>query len=198
MKKPKPPKPIRRKGAAGAKASAPVAAAVVQQESWWSKIKTPLTIVGGALGLVITISHFWPYINIESTAAASSSNPLSGYFEVLNEQSYSLEDLKIEASLRCARVGYGNNTAPMEKCEPSFHTSKQRWSKRTLRPHEAFEISPGELMMITPPDAMLYAQISIFVSFKPWVMPFHQTREMRFESRRLEDGKVEWLHIPTD
>jgi hypothetical protein len=158
-------------------------------------------VLGGAgavLGLLLTIMRFWPQIAIEPTAAADPSNPFSGYFKIINEQVYVLTDVSIEASLWCARVGRGNNTSPIDKCQRSMSNSKQRWAKHALEPHEAYEITPGDLMFVTPPTALLYAQISIIVSYKPWKLPFGGGKEVHFESRRLPDGKIEWLHIPVD
>ena len=71
---------------------------------------------------------------------------MSGYFKITNEQTYPIEDLSVEVSLRCAKIGRGNDTLPMNKCEPSMHTSKQRWTKHKLDAHEPYEISPGEML----------------------------------------------------
>jgi hypothetical protein len=147
--------------------------------------------------LLLTALHFWPQLSIEPTAAAEPPNPLSGYFKITNEQVYSLTDVGIEVSPRCARIGRGDYTAPMANCLPSMLDSKQLWRNHTLEPHEPYEITPGDLIAVTP-GALLYAQISFFVSFKPWRIPYHLTKELRFESRRRSDGKIEWLHIPAD
>jgi hypothetical protein len=211
MKKPKRPKLITKR------ASLSTAAAPISQQSstaaapisspqgskgWWSKlmaIAKGLGSVGTALGLLYMIMHFWPQISVEPTATADSSNPLSGYYKITNEQGYPLTDVSVEASLRCARIGRGNNTSPMDKCEPSMHTSKRLWTNHTLEPHEPYEITPGDIFFVTPPTALLYAQISIFVSYKLWKLPIpFPKKEFRFQSRRLSDGKIEWLHLPAD
>jgi hypothetical protein len=144
------------------------------------------------LGALYRILHFWPQISVEPSAAAEASNPLSTYFKITNEQVYALQDVSIEASLRCARMGRGSYTAPMERCEDSMHTSKKRWTKHALAPHEPYEISPGDLLFVTP-GALLYAQMSIFVTFQPSRLPFHLNKEARFETWRLDDGSVQWL-----
>ena len=73
----------------------------------------------------------------------------SGYFKITNEQFYPIEDLSVEVSLRCAKIGRGTDTSPMNKCEPSMHTSKQRWTKHTLDgPTSSYEISPGEMLLV--------------------------------------------------
>ena len=60
-------------------------------------------------------------------------------------------------------------------------------------------------MIFITPGGMLYSQISIYVSFKPWIIPiWWPEQEYRFETRVRSDGKVDWLqnseqlvfHIP--
>jgi len=144
------------------------------------------------------LDHWWPQISVEPSAAADLiSNPLSGYFKITNEQTYRYEDLSVEVSLRCVKMGRGTDTSPMNKCEPSMHSSPQRWTKHTLDAHESYEISPGETLFVTP-GALLYAQLDVFVSFQPWKVPWRIDRPFRFESRRLTDGTFQWLHIPND
>lgn len=190
MKKPKRPRPVAKRNS--------IRTPISQKPT--SRLARGVGVVSGigtVLTLVYTILRFWPQVSVEPTAAAEPSNPLSGYFKVTNEQGYPLTDVSVEVSLRCARIGLGDNTSPMDKCLPSMHTSKQRWTKHTLEPHEPYEITPGDLIFVTP-GALLYAQISFFVSYRPWKIPYHLDKELRFESRKRADGKIEWLHIPAD
>jgi hypothetical protein len=188
-KPPKTPKPI-------VKRLQTVAVSKEPEAPVWGWLKK-LGSIGAALALIYTVLCFWPQLSIDPTAAAEPSNPISGYFKITNEQVYPLTDVSIEVSLRCARIGRGDDTSPMDKCLPSMHSSKQLWSNHTLEPHEPYEITPGDLMFVTP-GALLYAQISFFVSYRPRKIPYHLSKELRFESRRRSDGKIEWLHIPAD
>src|ERR1700692_1014581 len=181
----------------GVKRIQPSATSSAQSESTVLSVIRKIGAIGAILGLLYTILRFWPQLSIEPTAAAEPSNPLSGYFKVTNEQGYPLTDVGIEVSLRCARIGLEDNTSPMEKCPPSMRTSKQLWTNHTLEPHEPYEISPGDLLFVTP-GVLLYAQISFYISYKPWKVPYHLNKELRFETRRRSDGKIEWLHIPAD
>jgi len=197
MKKPPKPKPKRPRGAVPPVEKKEIPA---QSEEWWSSWKRLFAVIGGiatVLGLGSTIMHYWPQISVEPTAAAEPSNPFSGYFKITNDQGYPLTNVGIEASLRCAKLGRGDDTSPPKECLPSMHNSKTVWTNHTLEPHEPYEITPGDLMFVTP-GGLLYAQISIFVSYRPWRIPWTMTNELRFQSRRLSDGKIEWLHIPAD
>ena len=76
-----------------------------------------------------------------------------------------------------------------------MQSSRHEWNKRTLTADEAYEISLGDVLFAAP-SALLYAEISINVTYTPWVLPYHLNKEIRFYSRRKENGKIEWLHKP--
>jgi hypothetical protein len=145
---------------------------------------------------IALIAYWWPRISIEPSAAADVANPLSTIFRITNDQGYSLEDLSVEVSLRCFTLGRGD-PPPMAKCLPSMHTSASRWENHALGPHEPYDINPGEKLWATP-GRLLSAQLDFFVSFQPWKIPYRFTMPFRFESRRLADGTLQWLRIPSD
>jgi hypothetical protein len=148
--------------------------------------------------LAISLGDLWPKISIEPSAAAEPQNPFSGVFKIINDQNYELTNVSVEVSLRCARIGRGDATSPMDRCEPSMHTAEKLWAHHKFQPHESYEITPGNLLFVTPPTALLYAQMSFYISYRPWRFPFQMTKELRFQSRRTSDGKMEWLHLPAD
>ncbi len=203
-RKPRPKKPQRAISSSNAKAAPqppqeevrrPFNSALIVKIA--SVVGTLLTLAAAIIGLPLAIFHWWPQITVEPSAAADLiSNPLSGYFKITNEQTYPIEDLSVEVSLRCAKIGRGDDT-PIKDCPPSMHTSKQRWTKHTLDAHESYEISPGEMLFVTP-GALLYAQLDVLVSFQPWKVPHRFDMPFRFETRRPSDGGIQWVHIPND
>jgi hypothetical protein len=116
---------------------------------------------------------------------------------VTNTTFYTLEDGRIEATLWCAKIGLGSDTTPVDRCERGMQSSRHEWNKRTLTAEEAYEISLGDVLFATP-SALLYAEISINVTYTPWVLPYHLNKEIRFYSRRKESGEIEWLHKPLE
>jgi hypothetical protein len=148
------------------------------------------------IGIGVAVAECWPRISIEPTASADELNPFTGYMKVTNEQFYTITDVSIEAFSWCVKIGLGSDTSPVDRCERSMPSSTHRWLKRRLGPHEPYEITPGDVLLVTPPTALLYAQISISVRYEPWFLPLHFDKEMRFESRKRKDGRIEWLHIP--
>jgi len=159
----------------------------------WKRWAGAVAALVGVLG----IFRYSPWIEMKATAEADPNNPLSTVFEITNEQFYDLRDFSIEVSLRCGKIGRGNNTDPIDCRLPSMRSSSQRWSQHVLGGHASYEFTPGDAVFITP-GAMLYAQISIYVSFTPWLIPWWPEQEFRFETRVRSDGKVDWLHIPND
>jgi hypothetical protein len=151
----------------------------------------------GAVVTIAGIAKFFPLIDVKAIAEADPVNPLSAVFELKNEQVYELRDLSIEVSLRCAKLGYGKNDDPIDCRRPSLRSDSKRWSQHTLGAGQPYDFTPGERMFITP-GGMRYVQISIYVSFKPWLLPWWPEQEYRFETRVRSDGKVDWLRIPND
>ena len=64
------------------------------------------TVLTGAIGL----SVLWPRVTVEPTSAAEASNRVSSIFKVTNTTFYTLEDVRIEATLWCAKIGLGSDT----------------------------------------------------------------------------------------
>jgi hypothetical protein len=151
---------------------------------------TLFTVFTGAVVL-------WPRVTVEPTGTAEASNPFSGVFKVTNAQFYTLEDVRIEAILWCVKIGLGTDTTPIDRCERGMPSSKHEWNKRTLTADEAYEISLGDVLFATP-STLLYAEISVNVTFTPWVVAYHYNKEFRFYSRRKEKGEIEWLHRPLE
>ena len=172
-------------------------ATTVDLERWLAKgFGVFLAIFGvltGSAGLFI----LWPRLTVEPTNAPEPSNPFSGTFKVANTQFYPLDDVRIEAYLWCAKIGRGTDTTPPTVCERGSASSKQEWNKRTLAADDAYDIDVGDVLFVTP-SALLYADISIKVSYTPWVVPYHFNKEFRFYTRRKDDGGIEWLHKPLD
>jgi hypothetical protein len=87
----------------------------------------------------------------------------------------------IEATLWCAKIGLGSDTTPADRCERGMQSSRHEWNKRTLTADEAYEISLGDVLFAAP-SAPLYAEISLNVTYTPWVLPYHLNKEIGFYS----------------
>jgi hypothetical protein len=179
-------------------------ATTVQLKRRWEKILRVFGvisgIVAGAVGLsagAFGLLNEWPRPTIELTYAPEASNPFSGIFKVENTRFYPLDDVRIEAYLWCAKIGRGTDTTPPTMCKRGMASSKREWNKRGLAADDPYEIDVGDVLFATP-SALLYGDISINVSYTPWVVPYHFNKEFRFYTRRKDDGGIEWLHKPLD
>jgi hypothetical protein len=170
----------------------------------WAKVLRVFGVIfgifAGAVGLfagAVGLLTEWPRPTIEVTNAPEASNPFSGIFKVANTRFYPLEDVRIEAYLWCAKIGRGTDTTPPTMCKRGMASSKREWNKRTVAADDSYEIDVGDVLFATP-SALLYGDISINVSYTPWVVPYHFNKEFRFYTRRKDDGGIEWLHKPLD
>jgi hypothetical protein len=152
-----------------------------------------VSLFAAALG----IFNEWPRPTVEPTNAPEASNPFSGIFKVANPRFYPLDDVRIEAYLWCAKIGRGTDTTAPTMCKRGMASSKREWNKRTLAADDSYEIDVGGVLFATP-SALLYADISVKVSYTPWVVRYSFDKEFRFYTRRKDDGGIEWLHKPLD
>jgi hypothetical protein len=156
-------------------------------------IGAAFTVIVGIVGL----SVLWPRLTVEPTGTSEPSNPFSGIFKVANLQNYPLSDVRIEAFLWCNKIGRGTDTSPPTMCERGMASSRSEWNHRTIAADDSYQVEVGDVLFATP-SALLFADISIKVTFDPWMIPFHFRREFRFYTHRRDDGIIEWLHKPLE
>ena len=154
-------------------------------------MKWLVTILGVA-SAIVGILALLPDVTIEPPNAPEVSNPFSGVFRVANGQIYPIEHLHIQAYLWCVKMGTGTDTTPPSVCEKgNISSSRSQWNL-DIAPHGSRQIIAGEVLYGTP-RALLYAEISIKASYRPWFLPIPLEREDRFYTRRKDNGDIEWL-----
>ncbi len=69
-----------------------------------------------------------------------------------------------------------------------------------MSPDEKYQIFIEDLIKVAkiPEDGRmeLNANITIGVDFSPWYAPWRNTKEFRFVTKKLSDGKTYWIPIP--
>jgi hypothetical protein len=155
---------------------------------WWGWLVTVLGVVSVIVGLLVLL----PAVTIEPSNAPEASNPLSGVFKVTNGQIYPIEHVHIQAYLWCTKMGIGTDTTPPSFCEKGNIPSSMPGWNQDIAAHGSRQINAGEVLFVTA-HALLYAEISIKVSYQPWFLPVPLEREEHFYTRRKDNGDVEWL-----
>jgi hypothetical protein len=72
------------------------------------------------------------------------------------------------------------------------------WFIKTLARDEATKIRIDDLFNIHAPAKFGAADISIVVTFNPWIVPYRYTIEYRFRTRAERDGNLSWIPRPLD
>jgi hypothetical protein len=158
-------------------------------KKWWARVAGILTFGMAVVGLTIAI---WPKLTIEPTKDPQASNPFSAAFKVTNGQFYPIESVHIQAYLWCVKMGTGTDTTPPRMCVRGLPSSKRQWDG-DIGPYGSRDIVLEDVLFATP-NFILYAEISIKVTYQLWIVPFPRELERRFYSRRKDDGQIEWLN----
>jgi hypothetical protein len=154
--------------------------------------------LGAAISFIIGSLVLLPQVTIDPTSTPQPSNPFSGVFKVENDSVYPIKHARIVAYLWCAKLGMGTDTTPPSLCmKGNIPSSKSDWDDRTIAPHDSYEVNVGDVLFGTP-QRLLYADISIKVTYQPWFLPSALEREQRFYTRRKDDGGIDWLHKPME
>jgi hypothetical protein len=162
----------------------------------WRIIKI-IGAIGSVLACGTAAAAYWPRVSVEPTDPSQASNPFSGVFQIGDPLFYSLHDVRIQAFLWCATIGRGTDDTPPSMCERGMASSPRAWNHRVIERDRPYQVDIGNVLFATP-SALLYADISIKVTFQPWYIPRDFEREFRFYTRRRDDGTIQWLHRPLD
>jgi hypothetical protein len=132
-----------------------------------------------------------PRVTVESLAPFDASDALSTSFVIKNAWILSLDEVQaflgicefraspqITIQGNCAHPGATPMTAPP-------------WKPHHLDVDEKFSIVIGEVWN-TPAATFSGGDITVVVTFKPWISPFRQGRQFRFVASKQRDGKFYW------
>ena len=157
-------------------------------KSRWGWVLKALGAVVSAIGLLALL----PAVTVEPSNAPEASNPFSGVFKIANAQFYPIQRVRVQAYLWCVRMGAGTNTTRPSLCiKGNIAGSRPEWNQ-DIPARGSRQIVAGEVLYGTP-NALMYAELSIKVSYQPWFLPISFEREDQFYTRRKDNGDIEWL-----
>lgn len=161
------------------------------RRNWWGVVKRVAAFIAVVAGLLIAL---WPQVSVEPANSPEPSNPFSSIFKISNGQIYPIHQIHITAYQWCVKMGTGTDTSRPDRCEKgNIRSSLPLWNK-DIGPRGFREIEAGNVLYATPPY-LLYAEISIEVSYQPWFLPIPLMQEGHFYTRRKDNGEIEWLSM---
>jgi hypothetical protein len=149
-----------------------------------------MTLVAGAF-------FFLPRVTIESSGPYDPSNPSPVTFVISNINIIPLRDVQPSIGICYLGILGGNRMNGANCTGPSESVFDfTRWRIHWLAADEKYQIAIEDVMRL--PDARQFddADITISVTFTPWYMPWHTTKEFRFITTKRSDGKIYWTPVP--
>jgi hypothetical protein len=165
--------------------------------------------------LVLTVAasalFFLPRVTVEPSGPYDPLQPSPITFTITNINIVPLRNVKIgiglcylyptdepgASSMRSPEAG--REKEPIE-CNGPTKTipSIDAWSVKWLDTDEKWQIALEQAVSLHSPQQIEKANITIAVTYSPWLMPWpwRYTREFRFITKKLSDGKIYWIPTP--
>jgi hypothetical protein len=165
---------------------------------WWRAITATVSLAILALGAASAAVAFLPRVTVD---VAEGSDPWSAPFTITNTNVVPLNDVGVFLGL-CVLV-IADRNGPMiwrgeNQCDSpnGARLNKTAWLHHTLPMDGKYTFGLDDLFLI---DAKHFsgADISIVVTFKPWLLPIHRETEFRFVTRKGKNG-YHWFHQTID
>ena len=162
-------------------------------------------MLGGATAILALL----PRVTVEPGAPFEPSNPFSAPFTIANTNFVPLEGVGV--SVRFCDITFeppeppGPGTIKLRgtedgKCNGTVGArgTITEWNHHRLGADEKYTISIGDWFNVTKGNRIISADISIVVSFYPWIAPFQRERHFRFITKAEADGLLHWSARPVD
>ena len=147
---------------------------------------------------------FWPRLTVEAGAPfdPSKGDPLA--FTISNTGFMELRD--VEPAVGLCGIG----ASPIPPCNGPLTTkmSRTNWrvkffeidEKYTIRVDASGPQSTDGLFYFPPGQIVsnMEIEISIVVSYQPWILPIRRTKEFRFGTRQERNGTLSWVARPLE
>jgi hypothetical protein len=183
-------------------------AAIVYLGATTWKVIVPLSVL---LGLFASVLFFLPRLSFDLDVSDVSDDPFPVAFVITNTNIVPLENVSVAIGVCYWRAGltinvYETGIGQVKDCDVKPHNTllvPPGWSGHRLAPDERYKLflidgfsSPKQIPLLR--KDFKEADISIVVSFKPWIAPFRVTREARFRARVNDKNRVIWYNQTID
>ncbi|HEY1798052.1 MAG TPA: hypothetical protein VGG57_18205 [Stellaceae bacterium] len=142
---------------------------------------------------------FLPRVTVEPSGPYDPANPSSVTFTISNINIVPLRDVQPELGL-CFIGGKGGDP-PLQQCNGSALSKLDftPWKIKWLDVDEKYQIALEDMFRIGGSNRQIEnADITIGITYTPWRMPafWRNTKEFRFITKKMNDGKIYWLPTP--
>jgi hypothetical protein len=164
-------------------------------------------IWGGVLVTLAGAFFLLPRVTIEPSGPYDPSNPTPLIFTIANTNIVPLRNVQAGIGLCYIAIkddvtlkGKGAGDIGPDACNgPSIvKLNITAWFVKWLDVDEKFQIAIEEGIKVDARKQIDNANFTIAVVYTPWLMPsfWRNTKEFRFVTKKLSDGKIYWTPIP--
>jgi hypothetical protein len=149
--------------------------------------------------IVAGFFYFLPRVTVEPSGVYDPSYPSPLTFTISNINVVPLRD--VQPSLGVCFISYSEPPEDINHCNgpAGSKLAFTPWFVKWLDVDEKYQIIIEDALRIKDsPKQITNADITIAVTYTPWFMPswWRNTKEFRFITRRLSDGKIHWVPVP--
>jgi hypothetical protein len=156
----------------------------------WTAAKT-LFAATLAFCTLLGIAVLWPRITIEPYGAFDPSSPSPLQFKISNIGFVPLTD--IAPRLGICRLAWQGRPALLGPCDPPRYLVPAGWQHAQMGMDEWYLISLDDAFKTPQPTAFESGDISIYVEYHPWFLPWTRHKESGFFTKKQNDGKLYWF-----
>ena len=165
-------------------------------------VKIVLSVVVGIPGVLAALLSLLPRVSVTPIDPSDPARPFESSFTVTNTGFIPLRDAGVELApyeIDGGAIPFDEHHRP--QIDPSYKgriiMPALGWDHHDLGIDEKFTISLGHPFLGLAPGATLGgADIGIVVHYRPWLIPYEQTRIFRFVTHRYPNGTISWFSHP--
>lgn len=142
---------------------------------------------------------FLPRVSVETSGPYDPSNPTPISFTITNSNIIPLRNFQAGVGLCFLKFMPLSGDEPKCDDESTTRFINPYWFANWLNPDEKFQIFLEDLMKEASPIGKpkdLNGNITIYVEYSSWYAFWRDSKEFRFITRKLSDGKTYWIPIP--
>jgi hypothetical protein len=168
----------------------------IPKKTGWSKTKTVITAVGGAVGVGATFLAYVvliPQLSVTATNPVAPNDPFSSTITIVHNRFYPLVNVTYGLSL--GRVDFAGGGVFMG--EKQYATALYpMWQKPQVLDDEHPIQFPANSIYFGNKEDLKHADVAILVDYDLPLIHWHTSKFYPFEVTRQRDGNFDWYSHP--